>query len=647
MSINTEIDTVVGVSHPLDQLSRAEISRAVSILKDGPAAAETFRFISVEMREPDKELLRAGSATAREADAVLVDRAVGVSYTAVVDLDAGVVDSWTQLATGVQPPFMLDEFAECEDACRQDPNVIEALAKRGLTDLDLVCFEPWSVGYFGEDAEGRRLMRALVFVRDNPTDSPYAHPIENFVVFYDLSSGQVVKVEDNESIPVPRASGNYTPEYVGEARTDLKPLEISQPEGPSFQVTGNHVRWADWSFRVGFNPREGLVLHQLRFADKGVDRPVINRASLTEMVVPYGDPAPVQAKKNAFDSGEYNIGNMANSLKLGCDCLGEIKYFDGITTDSHGNPMTIENAICMHEEDDSIMWKHFDFREGTAEVRRSRKLVISFIATVANYEYGFYWHLYLDGSIEFLVKATGILSTAAQHPGQDSAYGQKLNNDGLYAPIHQHIFNVRMDFELDGPKNSVYEVDMEIPEHNPTHTAFKAVDRLLETEQAAIRKADVSKHRFWKIVNHDSKNIVDEPVAYRLMPTNAITLAAGDDAYVSQRAQFARNNLWVTAYDRDQRFAAGEFPNQSTGGDGLPEFAKGDRNIVDQDLVVWYTFGMHHVVRLEDWPVMPRQNIGFMIEPHGFFDQNPTLNLPTSEPQAAITSEATECCNGK
>ncbi|MFQ4150539.1 primary-amine oxidase [Arthrobacter sp. LAPM80] len=643
MSISTEINTAVGVSHPLDQLSRAEISRAVSILKAGPAAAETFRFISVEMREPDKELLRAGSETVREADAVLIDRGAGVAYSAIVDLDAGVVTQWTQLATGVQPPFMLDEFAECEDACRKDPNVIKALAARGLTNLDLVCFEPWSVGYFGEDAQGRRLMRALVFVRDNPTDSPYAHPIENFVVFYDLSSGQVVKVEDNESIPVPRASGNYVPEYVGEARTDLKPISITQPEGASFKVTGNHVQWADWKFRVGFNPREGLVLHQLSFQDKGVDRPVINRASLTEMVVPYGDPAPVQAKKNAFDSGEYNIGNMANSLKLGCDCLGEIKYFDGITTDSHGNPMTIANAICMHEEDDSIMWKHFDFREGTAEVRRSRKLVISFIATVANYEYGFYWHLYLDGSIEFLVKATGILSTAAQHPGAKTPYGQALNNDGLYAPIHQHIFNVRMDFELDGPKNSVYEVDMEIPEHNPTHTAFKAVDRLLETEQAAIRKADVSKHRFWKIVNHESKNIVDEPVAYRLIPTNAITLAAGDDAYVSQRAQFARNNLWVTAYDRNERFAAGEFPNQSTGGDdGLPAWTKADRNIVDQDLVVWYTFGMHHVVRLEDWPVMPRQNIGFMIEPHGFFDQNPTLNLPSSETTPATTT--TQCC---
>lgn len=643
MSVSTETHTVVGVSHPLDPLSRAEISRAVSILKDGQAAAESFRFISVELREPAKELLRAGSETIREAEAVLVDRGTGNAFAAVVDLDAGVVAAWTQLASGVQPPFMLDEFAECEEACRKDPDVIKALAARGLTNLGLVCFEPWSVGYFGEDAHGRRLMRALVFVRENPTDSPYAHPIENFVVFYDLSSGQVVKVEDNESIPVPSASGNYLPEYVGAARTDLKPISITQPEGASFKVTGNHVQWADWSFRVGFTPREGLVLHQLRFRDQGVERPVINRASLSEMVVPYGDPAPVQAKKNAFDSGEYNIGNMANSLKLGCDCLGEIKYFDGITTDSHGNPMTIENAICMHEEDDSIMWKHFDFREGTAEVRRSRKLVISFIATVANYEYAFYWHLYLDGSIEFLVKATGILSTAAQHPGEKTPYGQALNNDGLYGPIHQHMFNVRMDFEIDGPRNAVYEVDMEIPENNPTHTAFKAVDRLLETEQAAIRKADVSKHRFWKVVNHDSKNIVDEPVAYRLIPTNAITLAAGDESYVSQRAQFARNNLWVTAYDRSERFAAGEFPNQSTGADdGLPAWTQANRNIVDKDLVVWYTFGMHHVVRLEDWPVMPRQNIGFTLEPHGFFNQNPTLNLPTQE----TTTTNTHCCNG-
>lgn len=649
MTIDIENETVVGVSHPLDPLSRAEISRASAILKDGPAAAESFRFISVELREPDKELLRTNAATVREADAVLVNRTEGRAYEAIVDLDSGIVSKWTQLAANVHPPFMLDEFAEGEESCRKNPEVQAALAKRGITNMDLVCFEPWSVGYFGEDNEGRRLMRALVFVREEADDSPYAHPIENFIVIVDLNSGDVVKVEDDQAIPVPSASGNYLPKYVGPARTDLKPISITQPEGASFKVTGNHVQWADWSFRVGFTPREGLVLHQLRFRNKDTERPIINRASLSEMVVPYGDTAPVQAKKNAFDSGEYNIGNMANSLKLGCDCLGEIKYFDGITTDSHGNPLTIENAICMHEEDDSILWKHFDFREGTAETRRSRKLVISFIATVANYEYAFYWHLFLDGSIEFLVKATGILSTAGQKPGEKSPYGQTLNNDGLYAPIHQHMFNVRMDFEIDGPNNAVYEVDMEIPENNPTHTAFMAVDRLLETEQAAIRKTDSSKHRFWKIANRDSKNLVDEPVAYRLIPTNGIQLAAGDESYVSKRAQFARNNLWVTAYDRTERFAAGEFPNQASGADdGLHIWTKADRNIVDKDLVVWYTFGMHHVVRLEDWPVMPRQNIGFMLEPHGFFDQNPTLNLPGSETRSETTSAAADgqCCSG-
>jgi primary-amine oxidase len=629
MTLVTPDRTTLATAHPLDPLSKEEIARAVAILKVGPAAPDTFRFSSVELREPDKSALLDGSASnTRAASAVLVDRATGESYEAVIDLVAETLSGWVQLPFGTQAPIMLDEFEECEFNCKADPRVVDALAARGLVDLDLVCIEPWSAGYFGIDAEGRRLMRALVFTRLDPNDNPYAHPAENLVIVYDLNSGAVVEVEDNGIVSVPRATGNYIPDLVDAARTDIRPLEISQPEGPSFLVSGNHVRWADWSFRIGFTPREGLVLHQMHFADKGKDRSVINRASLVEMVVPYGDPSPVQSKKNAFDAGEYNIGVMANSLELGCDCLGEIQYFDAQLVDSHGNPYSIKNAICMHEEDDSIMWKHFDFRSGSSEVRRSRKLVISFIATVANYEYGFYWHLYLDGTVEFLVKATGILSTGGIEPGTTNRYGQLLNNDGLYAPIHQHIFNVRMDFALDGAANAVYEVDTVVPDDNPTLSAFHTVDRLLETEAAAIRRADPARHRFWKIVNHASTNLVGDPVAYRLMPTDAITLAAHDDSYVAKRAGFARNNLWVTAFDRAERFPAGEYPNQSTGGGGLPQWTAADRAIVDEDIVVWYTFGMHHVVRLEDWPVMPRQHVGFLLQPHGFFDQNPTLNLP-------------------
>ena len=173
-----------------------------------------------------------------------------------------------------------------------------------------------------------------------------------------------------------------------------------------------------------------------------------------------------------------------------------------------------------------------------------------------------------------------------------------------------------------------------VPGTNPTQSCFYTVDRLLEREQDAARLADAGKHRFWKIVNHDRRNIVDEPVAYRLQPTDAITLSATPDSWVAKRAGFATNNFWVTAYDETERFPAGEYPNQSRGGDGLPAYIAGNRNIVDEDIVVWYTFGMHHVVRLEDWPVMPRQHVGFILQPHGFFDQNPTLNLPRPERQA-------------
>lgn len=634
--VDREIDTAH--AHPLDPLSADEITRAVAILKADRAQSESFRFVQVCLREPSKTQLRDGSVRVpREADTVLIDRATSTSYEAIVDLDAAAVTGWTQLPVNAQPPIMLDEFAECEVNCKADPRVVAALAQRGLMDLDLVCIEPWSAGYYGQDAEGRRLMRALVFTRLDPMDNPYAHPAENLIIVYDLNAGVVVKIEDNGFVPVPQQRANYLPEHVGPARTDIKPLAITSPEGRSFQVDGNHVTWGNWKFRLGFTPREGVVLHQLSFRDKGRDRSVINRASLVEMVVPYGDPSPVQSKKNAFDAGEYNIGALANSLALGCDCLGDIEYFDGVVSDSHGNPLTIKNAVCMHEEDDSIMWKHYDFRQDSAEVRRSRKLIISFIATVANYEYGFYWHLYLDGTIEFLIKATGILSTAGQLPGEKSKYGQTLNNDGLFAPIHQHIFNVRLDFALDGPRNAVYEVDTEVPEDNPTNSCFYTVDRLLEREQDAGRRADAGKHRFWKIVNHDSRNVVGEPVAYRLQPTDAITLAATPESHVSQRAAFATKNFWVTAYDQRERFPAGEYPNQSTGaGDGLAAWTAANRTILDEDIVVWYTFGMHHVVRLEDWPVMPRQHVGFILQPHGFFDQNPTLDLPRT---TAATSE--------
>src|SRR6185295_2442916 len=267
-------------------------------------------------------------------------------------------------------------------------------------------------------------------------------------------------------------------------RADIKPIEIVQPEGASFEVHGNQVSWQKWNFVIGFNAREGLTLHHLRYNDEGRDRSILYKASLDEMVVPYGDPGATQRRKNAFDVGEYGMGMCANSLELGCDCLGLIRYFDADMVTSRGDPLTIKNAICMHEEDYGILWKHTDRRLPTPEVRRSRRLVISSISTVENYEYGFFWYLYQDGNIQFEIKLTGILSLGAFPAGEKPKYGN-LVAPQVYAPNHQHFFNVRLDFDLDGAANSVYQVDI-VPEglddRNPFENAFFAKPTLLKSE---------------------------------------------------------------------------------------------------------------------------------------------------------------------
>ena len=142
-----------------------------------------------------------------------------------------------------------------------------------------------------------------------------------------------------------------------------------------------------------------------------------------QMVVHYGKPEPTQSRKNVFDACGYGMGMFANSLELVCDCLGLIRYFDAHVCTSRGEPLTIKNAICMHEEDFGILWKHTDRRLNTPEVRRSRRLVISSVSTVENYEYGFFWYIYQDGNIQFEIKLTGILSLGALAPQQKSPYG--------------------------------------------------------------------------------------------------------------------------------------------------------------------------------------------------------------------------------
>ena len=635
------------LSHPLEPLSAAEVGAAAAILKRDQSLGASARFVTVTLSEPPKAAVLAfgpNDRIDRQAKIVIWERAERSTYEGVVSITDNRAISWKKVP-GVQPSIMFEEFVRVEEVVKQDPRFVEALRKRGVTDMSLVQVDAWPLGYNGpeDDPTKGRFCLPIIWVKTDPEDNGYARPIEGVIVRFDLDRMQVLEVEDHGVTPLYARSGNYTadrikdpanfPHFPEGVRSDLKPLEITQPEGPSFAIDGHHITWQKWDLRIGFTPREGLVLHTVQYRDGGRLRPIIYRASLSEMFIPYGDPRPTHYRKNVFDMGEYGVGFYVNSLELGCDCLGEIRYFDGVVNDNDGNPLVLKNAICLHEEDVGILWKHIDYRTAKAEVRRSRRLVVSSIVTIGNYEYGFFWYLYQDGTIQYEVKLTGVISTGAIEPGIKPTHGQ-LVAPGVYGPNHQHFFNVRLDMMVDGVENSVDEVHSEaVPPgpDNPHGNAWVNVTTPLDRESTARRRIDPLSARRWRISNPSVVNVLGDPVAYTLIPGDNVLPFYQPGAYALKRALYATQHLWVTAYDPSQMFAAGEYPNQNPGGDGLPAYQAADRPLANTDTVVWYTFGAHHVPRPEEWPVMPVATIGFHLKPTGFFMGNPALDNPPAD----------------
>jgi primary-amine oxidase len=637
-----EDPAVTTASHPLEPLTGDEIAAASTLLRKGKDLGTSARFVFVTLKEPTKSELLAWSPDSaplpREAHLVVYERGERTTYEAVVSLTDQSVVSWEPIP-GVQAPIMAEEFIACEEIVQADPRWQEAMRKRGVTDFSLTMVDPWASSWTGpdDDAANRRIARPLTFVRSAPGENGYARPVEGLICEVDLDAREVLEVIDHGVVPLPPAPGNYEEPWLFESgnvpeverfREDLKPIEITQPEGPSFTVDGHAVSWQKWQVRIGFTPREGLVLHQVSYAG----RSIVHRASLVEMYVPYGDPAPTHRFKNVFDQGEYGVGWLANSLVLGCDCVGHIHYFDGVVNDNDGGSVVIPNAVCMHEEDAGIGWKHMDFRTEATQVRRRRRLVISSVATVGNYEYGYFWYLYTDGTIEYEIKLTGVISTGAIAEGETPRHGT-LVAPGLYGPHHQHFFCVRLDMAVDGAKNTVVEIDS-VPSapgpHNLHGNAWETRRTVLANEQEARRDIDTGRARYWKIESAERKSALGAPTSYALMPGSNVSPIYSPDAVYAKRAGFTEHQLWVTAYDPTQRFAAGDYPYQQQVSTGLPEFGKGDRSLESTDVVVWYTIGAHHVVRPEDWPVMPVSTVGFMLRPNGFFDGNPALDYPPS-----------------
>jgi primary-amine oxidase len=494
--------------------------------------------------------------------------------------------------------------------------------------------------------DDRRLYQCFMYLRD-PSNSEHADsnhyalplPISPVV---DTERYTVARIdmmptgEDNTLKPVTeykvQPPNEYTPEHQ-KLRTDLKPLQVIQPEGASFKVskageTGHTVEWQKWSFRIGFNAREGMVLYDVRYDS----RPLFYRLSLSDMSIPYADPRHPFHKKQAFDLGDAGAGNMANNLQLGCDCLGSIHYLSSVLSDSFGEPLDMPNVVCIHEQDAGIGWKHTNYRTGRAAVVRNRELVIQSIITVSNYEYILAFNFNQAAGIEYEVRATGILSTQPVDEGVQVPWGTVVH-PGVLAVHHQHIFSLRVDPMVDGHDNRlVYEEAHAMPrsDFNPHGVGYYVEETVVDKSSGLDLSTQVNRN--FKIQNVASKNPVNGvPVAYKIHAPDFQKILADKDSFHFKRAEFADHNIYVTPHHDDEIFAAGKYTNQSRGGEGVRTWAARGQDVKDKDIVVWVQFGINHIPRIEDFPVMPVEIIKVGLKPVNFFDRNPAIDVPPSE----------------
>ena len=622
--------------HPLDPLTEAEINAAVGVLSAAPGYPDNALFATIVLKEPAKSEVLSyapGRATARQAFAVILDRRQNRTIEAVVDLEATRVASWSEVK-GVQPVVLEAEHEVLVRVVKSDARWLESMRKRGINNPDDVQIDYWAVGQVAPQYQSRRLLRAVSYFKGNSTNF-YGRPIEGVGVLVDMNAERVVEFVDTGALPLPPASQELDEKSTG-VREAPKALTIAQPDGASFTVSGQEIRWQKWRFRYTMHPREGLVLHTVGYEDEGRVRPIMYRASISEMAVPYGDPDRNWRWRSAFDVGEYGMGRLASPIEANTDAPSNARLIDVTFAGDNGRAYVLPRAVGIYERDGGILWKHYESYSKTNESRRARELVIFFIATIGNYDYAINWIFHQDGVLELDAALTGIMLPKGVREQKATGHGASeksahLVTANVVAPHHQHFFNFRLDFDVDGPINSIYEMNTRALPAGPANPSLNGMimeETTLRTEAEAQRQMHMGSARTWAIKNPDAQNALGHHTSYILVPgVNSIPYIAAT-SQVRRRAAFINRHFWATRYHGDEMYAAGSYPNQSRGGAGLPKWVANNEPLSRQDVVVWYTMGITHIPRPEEWPVMPVTHVGFKMIPGGFFSRNPALDVP-------------------
>ena len=620
-------------THPLDGLSAKEHWDVYDALIASGKTDSTTRYLYEGLHEPPKaEVLtwKTGQPFRREAIVHLMQQRRG--YEAIVDITSKKLLSWTEVP-GRQYMTSRMESDQADELAMKDPRVKAALAKRGITDLTHVSCGPTNHGYFDLPEERGHRVVHVECGNDRRRFSGYGGNITGLLIVADLTDNKILRVVDSGALVSTDPHGDHDVEAIGPTRETRNPVSMVQPMGPSFTVNGQEISWQNWKFQYRVDPRRGIVLSQVRYTDGGKDRSIMYQGSLSELFVPYMDPADPWSYQGYFDLGTYpsSFGGIASSLVPGIECPSNGVYFNSIVVTDKGRPRERARTSCIFERSaGDVAWRHT--RDGglNNESRVKRDLVLRMYMNAGNYDYLFDWVFQQDGTLRVNLGATGMDQVkSAVGNASDEAYG-RLIAPKLVGVNHSHFFSFRLDMDVDGPSNSLLIDKLQtqkLPADNPRKSIWNVVTTEAKTESDAQRMSMMSAPEIWRIVNPGVRSAYSGFVGYEIEAMGAMTMLTPDD-YMQRRAGFTNHTLWVTPYKAEELYAAGDYPTVSTAGAGLPTWTAPNRGVANTDVVAWLTMGFHHVPRPEDWPVMPVAWHSFEIRPIGFFKRNPAIDLP-------------------
>jgi primary-amine oxidase len=640
------VPAVAAATHPLDPLDADELAAIAGVLKQSGRFSADANFAWIALQEPDKRLVqefKPGADFPRLARLDAIDYAQRKAFAVVVDVRKRALVSVTDLA-GLQPGLTDRDIDIAKDIIDADPRIKAALVGRGLTVRDkvsaAVAVQYAPIGYAPELArQGGRLMRAL-FGSDQGATNEFSPFLDGLAAVVDLYARQVIRLDDAPGAPRIAVPHDI---FDRKLRGPAGPAAPREPRSSDARrgvaVERNVIRWRNWQLRYGFNLREGLVLYQVGYEDQGHRRAILHRAAVSEIVTAYGDAGDFWSWLELFDEGVFGLGASAVSVEPGREVPANALTLDAVLPDAAAPRLSVRapRRIYVYERDaGNLMY----YRQGELTFHaRATELVVGFLASFGNYVYGINWVFRQDGSFRFEVELAGevltkfvrqqtceVCAAIAAGPGAhaDDLYGT-LVRPGLAATNHQHWFNLRLDFDIDGAANAAMENNAQ--PHDAERRELTGSHAVLGTAREAARHMNEETARTWTIYNPSAASREGRPAGYTLVPMeNAMTIFP--PARRQGAAGFTAQHFWVTPYRASELFAGGPYPNQAPPdyADTLPHHA-GEDSVYDRDIVVWYSLGMTHFPRVEDYPVMSSARMAVTFVPDGFFARNPALGL--------------------